>query len=333
MNLTDELPERVVALIRSGSIAEYATVSAAGLPIDTPVLYFPSEALHTFNLATGLSYPAKAERARRNPKVGLLLKGAADDPVISIAGMAAVRDSDLQSNVNRYVAEACYTLPHDPDWAVAREAIWYWTRIIVEIMPARIFWWDSLADMDSPPHRWNAPADFVFPQSDPAPPGKVSRPAEWDEKPWRELAEQALDRQAAGFLSVIDDDGFPLPMIVRAITLVEEGFLLDLPAGIPWQMNGSACLTFGGIETFLGETVASDGQVLMTVERTLPVFPMTRDMTQLWEPTNDTREQLMRRLQEELQRRGQPVPIVPEVRPEPSEAYRRRMAFRNSRTS
>jgi hypothetical protein len=64
----------------------------------------------------------------------------------------------------------------------------------------------------------------------------------------------------------------------------------------------------------------------MTVARTLPEFPMTKDMTQLWEPTPDTRAQLMRRLEEELARRGQPVPSIPRNRPPPSDGYRRRMA-------
>lgn len=325
MSLIDELPERVVTLMRSGSIAQYATVSAAGMPIDTPVLYFPSDDLGSFNLATGLSYPAKAERARRNPKVGLLLAGGPDDPVVSIAGMAAVRDSDLQANVERYLAEAAYTLPHNPDWALAREAVWYWTRIIVEIAPAHVAWWDNPAAVDEAPHRWDAPAGTVFPQSDPAPPGKTSTPAKWEEPPWRELADRALARNVSGHLSAIDEEGFPLPMRARSVAVTETGFALDMPGGIPWPMKGRACLTFGGIETFLGEVAPEEGQVAMTVERTLPVFPMTQDMTQLWEPTPDTRRQLMRRLEEELRRRGQPVPSIPRERPPPSEGYRRRM--------
>jgi len=323
--MLDALPELVLELMRSGSIAQYASVSAAGVPVDTPVLYFPGEELRSFDLATGLSYPAKAERARRNPRVGLLLEGGPLDPVVSIAGMAAVRDADLQANVNRYLAEASYTLPHDPDWSLARQAVWYWTRIIVEIVPARVLWWDSAAAMDGPPNVWRASADTAFPASDPVPPGKTSKPAQWQNKPWRALGEQALARKVAGHLSLIDTEGFPLPIRTRTITLTETGFAIDLPRGVPWLAEGKGCLTFGGIETFLGDVVAQGSQVHLAVERTLPVFPMTQDMTQLWEPTPDTRAQLMRRLEVELARRGQPVPNIPIDRPPPSEGYRRRM--------
>jgi hypothetical protein len=325
MSLIDELPESVTELMRSGSIANYVTVSRAGMPVDTPVLYFPADDLSHLDLATGLSYPAKAERARRNPKVGLLLAGGPDEPVVSIAGMAAVRDADLQRNVERYVAEACYTLPHDPDWALARKAAWYWTRIIVEITPARIDWWESPAAMDEAPHRWRASEDAVFPKSDPAPPGKTSSPAKWQELGWRDLAAQALARGAPGQLSVIDEEGFPRPIGATGIEIMDQGFSLKLPGGIPWPIAGNACLTFGGIETFLGTATGANGHAALSIERTLPVFPMTQDMTQLWEPTEHTRAELMRRLEEELQRRGQPLPSIPLERPEPSEGYRRRM--------
>jgi hypothetical protein len=321
----EALPSHVVDLMKSSSVAEFVTVSAAGVPVDTPVLLFPSEGLQSFDLATGLSYPAKAERARRNPRVGLLIEGGPNEPVISIAGMAAVKDSDLQANVDRYLSEAAYTLAHDPDWSLARQAAWYWTRIIVEITPARVTWWDRPTAMDHAPHRWEVPAGTVFPQSDAAPRGKTSEAAKWQERPWQELAAQALDRKAFGHLSVIDAEGFPCPVRASAIALTDTGFALATPSGIPWDMAGKACLTFGGIETFIGEVTVERGNVAMAVERTLPVFPMTQDMTQLWQPTDDTRTRLMRRLREETERRGQPIPTIPDVRPEPSTGYKRRM--------
>lgn len=213
--MTDELPGPVLELMRTGAVANFATVSAAGMLIDSPVLYFPSDDLASFNLATGLAYPAKAERARRNPKVGLLLAGGPDEPVISIAGLAAVRDADLQANVLRYLSEAAYTLPHNPDWDLARAAVWYWTRIIVEVTPTRVLWWDKTAAMDRAPQCWQAGADTAYPASDPAPPGKVSKPSSWEQPAWQELAQTALARGASCHLSLIDLEGFPLPMPVR----------------------------------------------------------------------------------------------------------------------
>jgi hypothetical protein len=228
--------------------------------------------------------------------------------------------------VNRYLAEACYTLPHKPEWALARQAIWYWTRMIVEIVPARIRWWESPAQMNRAPSYWQAAEGLCYPTSDPAPPGRTSPAAKWEEQPWQDLAAQALGRGASGHLSVVDADGFPLPICANRIVPTKTGFALDLPGGVPWTTAGQACLTFGGIETFLGTVERGGEGIIMAVARTLPVFPMTKDMTQLWEPAPHTRAQLMRRLEEELNRRGQPVPIIPEVRPEPSEGYRRRMA-------
>lgn len=179
--------------------------------------------------------------------------------------------------------------------------------------------------MDGPPRIWRAPFGTAYPASDPAPPGKTSKPAQWQDLEWRSLAEQALAGRVPGHLSLIDSEGFPLPIRVQAVTLTNTGLAVDLPRGVPWLTEGKACLTFGGIETFLGEVAVRDRQALLTVERTLPIFPMTQDMTQLWNPTPDTRMQLMRRLEEELARRGQPVPTIPVERPPPSDGYRRRM--------
>jgi pyridoxamine 5'-phosphate oxidase-like protein len=322
MTMLDELPLHIVELLRSSSVAQYVTVSGAGVPIDTPVLVFPSEGLRSFDLATGLSYPAKAERARRNPNVALLIEGGPDEPVVSIAGKAAVRDSNLQANVDRYLSEAAYTLPHNPDWALARQAVWYWSRIIIEITPTRLFWWDSPAAMDHQPLRWDAPAGTLYPHSDPAPPGAPSEPAKWSTPPWRELAQQALGRNGIGHISLMDSDGFPACIRPLSVALTDEGFQLVLPKGMPWQTIGKASLTFNGIEGFVGELISES---LMRVDRALPVFPMTIDMTQLWEPVSHTRSELMKRLEHETSRRNQAIPVIPVDRPPPTEGYRRRM--------
>lgn len=321
MSLEAELPEAIARFIKSGSTAQFATVSAAGMPVDTPILYFPSHGLASIDLATGLSYPAKAERARRNPKVGLWIEGMPDEPVVSIAGMAAVRDSDLQANVDRYLSEAGNTLAHNPSWELAHKAVWYWTRMLVEVTPVRVLWWDNAKALAGPPRSWQAPAGTIYPKSDPAPPGQVSKPAQWDMPPWCDLARQALERGDKCYLTSIDAGGFPLPILANNPRVTESGFDLDLPAGISWPLAGKACLTFRGIETFLGEVVQDGVRAALRVERTLPVFPMTIDMTQLWEPVPHTREQLMARLLHETERRGQPVPEIPAERPAPTEYY------------
>jgi hypothetical protein len=318
-------PEPVIELLRSASTAEYTTISAAGVPIDTPVLIFPSEGMESFDLSTGLAYPAKAERARRNARTCLLIQGRPDEPIVLAQGFAAVRDSDLQANALRYLSEAAQTLPHNPPWELARQAVWYWTRILVKIRPARLLWWDGPAAMAEPPHRWHAPAGTVYPPSDPAPPGTISKAAKWEQATsWRALAERALARGIPGHLSLIDEDGFPSTVRARSIEIAPEGFRLALPTGLPLR-PGKASLTFMGIETFIGELMSADS---MRVERTLPIFPMTEDMTQLWEPAPHTRSELMERLLQEVQRRGQPIPKIPRERPEPTEGYRLRMARR-----
>ena len=192
----DDLPRRVIDLMAAGIVAEYATITRDGVPLDTPCYYFPSKGLETFDLATGLSYPAKAERARRNPKVGLLIEGGAEEPVISIAGVAAVRDADPQANALRYLSEVGYFIPGNPTWEVARKAVYYWTRIIIEVTPARILWWDSRAAMDGRPNVWTAPAETAFPASDPAAPGSVSAPANRQPRSWKEAAAGALSRRS-----------------------------------------------------------------------------------------------------------------------------------------
>jgi len=318
MDLSSRVPPPVLRALKGTLNCEFATVSGAGVPIDTPMIYFPTDDLATLRVATGLAYPAKAERARRNPQVGLLLEGGAKTPVVAICGRAAVRDSDIQANTDLYLAETAFMRAGLEPWPNARHAVWYWARMIVEIAPARILWWDTPAAMDFPPQIWEAPEGTVFPQSDEPAPGKVSPPAKWPQPTWRELAEKPVAAGLPAHLTLCDADGYPIPIRVRSLAQTASGFELDVPTGIPWPDKGKATLTFFGRETFVGFARRDGARVVLEVERALPINPFMGDPDEVWRPGPEVREAMMGRLTQELERRGQSIPDIPEDEPFPS---------------
>jgi hypothetical protein len=326
MAYTDELPDDVIAFLKSRSVTEFATLSQAGVPIDTPTYVFASDDLSTFDLATGLAYPAKAERARRIPKVGLLLEGGERDPVVSIGGYAAVRDADLQANLDRYVAETILTPFVDPsinDWSLVREAVFYLTRVFVSVAPVHVRWWPKRATMNTPPSEWRAPADAPFPASDPAPPGKASPAPGWPQKPWRELSDSAVASRLPAHLTLIDEEGFPSPIRAIETRQTDAGFEVDLPVSAP-GLSGKATLSFIGREVFVGDASRDGGTVRLTVERALPILPSIADNRNVLDPDPATRDTMMARMRYEAARRAQPIPVVPEHRPEPTAGARLR---------
>ncbi len=317
------LPDNVVRLIRTRAIAEYATVSGAGVPIDTPTFFFPSADLQTLDIGTGLAYPAKAERARKNPQVGLLIEGTAEDPVISIAGRAAVRDADLQTNLIRYAAETIFSPNINPDlvdWENTRQhKRYYLTRMLVCIAPAHIRWWKNRAAMDEQPLEWRAAPDTLYPTSDPTPAGKPSEAPQWPQSTWQEMAETALTQKLPAHLTLLDNNGYPLPIRVREYHPHPEGFRLVVPKGAPWS-QGKATLSFVGKEIFVGDVSIDGGATLLRVERALPILPLMSGVTP------DAIDILMKRMEFEAKRRGQPAPSVPEQPPAPTEGAKLRLA-------
>jgi hypothetical protein len=312
MAFTEHLPEAVVRLIRSGMVAEYASVTAKGVPIDTPTYYFPSEDVSTLDIGTGLAYPAKAERARRNPKVGLLIEGEVDDPVVSIAGYGAVRDADIQANLNRYVAETANLLPPGGAWEAMRKSLFYWSRVFVAVTPSHVRWWpDQTSAMTDQPQEWRAPQDTVYPPSDPKPAGMMSAAPEWPLQSWQEVADIAMERAVPGHLTLCDSDGFPLPLRVQSIKQTADGFSMAVPKAAPWS-SGSATLSFQGREVFIGMAEPITGGMLLRVERAMPIFPLTSPDLTVPRPSRETRALLTARMEEELARRGLGIPVVPE---------------------
>jgi hypothetical protein len=319
-----ELPDRVADLIRASFVAEFATVSQAGIPINTPLVPFLSEDLETIDCATGLAYPAKADRARRNPKIGMLFEGTPDQPVVSIAGFGAVRDADLQANLERYLAEEILTPSMNPDSidyeTVTRHAIWYFTRIIICSKPAHIRWWDNPASMDKPPWEWRAADGTVYPQSDSAPGGAASK-GSWHAAPWQDLARSAVARGAPAHLTLLDDEGFPIPIRARKTELSDTGFQITMPGWLPWSA-GPATVSFQGLETFIGDAVIDNGLATFRADRCLPIHPLLV-MGPLM-PDASTKQTLLDRIDHELARRGKVVPIMPEVPPAPTSGARLR---------
>lgn len=330
MSYLDALSDEARELIRTRLVTGYATVSAAGVPIDTPTFVFPQTDLSTINVATGLAYPAKADRARRNAKVGLLLEGRPDQPVISIAGRAAVRDADLQANLERYVRETILTpmiSPEINDWeSRVRPAVHYLSRIIIEITPAHIRWWPNQAAMDETPKEWRAPPGTVFPLSDGTPPGKPSPAPQWDMPTWQELAKSALATGWKSSLTLCDKDGYPLPIATREVSECEGGFRIVMPRAVPWTA-GKATLSFMGWNVFIGDVTFEHGVHVIRVERALPTLPLCKSDVDLLKPEADAAERLMERLHYETARRGQQLPRVPEVPPPPTELAQVRARF------
>ncbi len=326
MSSLHDLPKHIFAMIESGVVAEFATVTAKGVPVDTPTYYFPSDDMTTIDVATGVPNPAKAERARRNPKIGLLIEGRPEEPVVVIRARAAVRDRDIQSNAIRYLAETGWQgISHGITWDKARLAITYWSRIIIENTPDRIYWWDDHAALDSPPGVWSAAPGAVLPTSDPAPDAPVS-PGNWSARPWRDVAVDALGAGHAGHLSVLDSDGFPLPMRTRSLELVDEGFRIVVPRGMPWVFSGPGCVTFAGYRSFVGNVVPGGDSVLFRVERALPQHPSTLDTKQVLQPAEATLAKTRSRLEAEIARRGQPLPTIPQQAPDRTRIAKIRMA-------
>jgi hypothetical protein len=74
--------------------AQYTSLTQGGAPIVVPTTPFVEGGAGSLDVSTGLAFPAKAERARRNPKVCLLYadpvgSGLAHPPVVLVQGRVA----------------------------------------------------------------------------------------------------------------------------------------------------------------------------------------------------------------------------------------------------
>jgi hypothetical protein len=310
---------------------EYASLTGAGAPITWPVTPYAGTSGATLDVSTGLTYPLKAERARRNPKVALSFSfpvgsGLDDAPTTLVQGLATVRDADLVGTSKRYLEESMERFPEAfgsvPAW-VLRRMDWYWTRMWIEVTPVRVTWWPG-GNLDAEPHEWRAPSGTVAPPSDPAPPG---RPAgSWRSSPtpdWRKRSAGVIERLGMPVLTTVDADGWPQPVRARHVEQTDDGFVVVPPAGID-VVDGPAFLSFHSHgEVFesqenvglAGHATARDGEVHVRAERALADFGVAKNpIRSAWDMWR-TGRQLRPRLTAEAARRGRRLPTFDEVRP------------------
>jgi hypothetical protein len=323
---TPDLPTEVWQVLDRSITVEYTSLTRAGAPIMIPVTPYVSDDRATLDVATGLTYPTKAERARRNPKVSLLYSdplgsGLSKPPVVLVQGLATVRDTDLQANTDRYVrlvmAKAPAAFKGMPGFLL-RTLGWYFARIWIQVTPLRVWWWDSAA-MTSEPGQWVARPETTAPPSDPAPAGK--QPGAWLEPPadWRTTARDVIPRLDQRSLGWVGADGFPLSVPITGLEQTETGFRLQIGPHVPGTPAGPACLTvhshpevFTGQEnhTFLGDVRSDDDEYDFVVERALADFSITGNRVVRSLGFLRRGRSLKPRLATEAARRGQPVPKV-----------------------
>ncbi|RCG25879.1 hemerythrin [Sphaerisporangium album] len=315
-------PSETARLFERSLVCEYASLTRDGRPVTWPLTPYVG-ANGTLDVSTGLTYPDKAERARRDPRVALLYSdptgsGLDRPPVVLVQGRAAVRDADLQANTDRYVRESLAKTPagfSGTPWFLMKRLGWYFARIWVEVTPERILWWPE-GDLSRTPEAWTCADDLVAPPSDPAPagprlPSRSVPPADW----------QPFADRAAGLgepVLTMVSDGRPLAVRTRSCTRTAGGFDLRLPAGVE-AGEGPVCLTFhrhGPVMEWqenvvlMGTAVGEGDRSRVEVDRALNDWSLAGRRRERRRSFLRQGRELGKRLRAEAGRRGQPVPVV-----------------------
>jgi len=324
------LPEELVPmLVDKTSACEYASIKRDGTPITVPVGTFPGENGSTIDIATGLAYPTKAERARKNPQVCLLYsdpKGSRveNPPIILVYGRATVRDANLQANTDRYVREGMArskTFGRLPPFII-RRMTGYLARIWISVTPLKLLWWPN-ADMEKSPKQWNAPEGTIAPPSDPPPKPLLTlhKPLVAPSSDWKKDLNYAIDQLGTPILTVVNEDGYPVPFRVRSGSLHSDMVDLELLSAMPVEAKGRACLTFHTLQlkngemtrndnmTFIGDVSLDGNGALFKVERRLGEIALRGGLKNTLSFFSIIRA-MGKRVATEAERRGQPVPKV-----------------------
>ena len=322
-------PGQAIPMMARALTCQFATLTRAGCPITWPVTPYVNDDRMSIDVSTGVAYPAKAERARQNPNVALLFGDSVGltmeaPPTVLVLGAAAVRDSDLQANTDRFVARSFNKLPaamRQVPWFVMRAQAWYWARIWIEVTPLRILWWQA-GRTDEEPRIWSAPDVLVLKPSDPAPGG--APPVAWqpvDGHDWRNHAARSIGRIGNPTVTFVAE-GWPVPVPATGLRAVPDGFVGRLPAGLPFgtgSLEGPACLSFQrhaekfvghDNAAFVGRAGTEGNDFHFTVARRLGDFVLPGGRLRRTRRFLAYGRVLGRRLEPECRRREQPVPRV-----------------------
>ena len=317
-------PDGLLDVFERSITCEYASLTRSGTPVTIPTTPYVGNG--TLDVSTGLTYPAKAERARRNGKVALLFAdpigaGHGATPVVLVQGRAAIRDADLQANTDRYARVAAEKLPEatrgQPKFLLRRFAFYY-ARMWIEITPLRIRRWAD-RELATQPHEWRLEPAPQLPSSDPEPPGRQPPPWKDVSPDWREQTARALRELPLADLTVVNAEGYPTCIPVSAGQLIGEELALQIGAGAPELPDGPACLTVHGHDekftsqethTLVGSLKSDAGVPKLHVERALANWSITGSRAKIALDFMRNGRRLAPRLKAEAARRGQPVPRV-----------------------
>ncbi len=212
-----------------------------------------------------------------------------------------------------------------PTW-IMRRLDWYWTRMWIEVTPTRVLWWED-GDLARAPQQWLAPEGTDAPPSDPPPSGRGAgswSPANVD---WRVRTDGVLERLGLPVLTVVDDNGFPMPLKVRSARSVADGFAVVPPAGVEVrpgpaflsfhthaeQFDGQENVGLAGTAS-LGKLPRGETEVRVRVDRALADFGVPRNKVRNALHLMKAGRRLHPRLQAEAARRGTTVPRFDELR-------------------
>lgn len=321
-------PPALLDWVERSFTCEFATVTSTGQPLTHPITPHASVDGRTIDLATGLAYPLKAERARNHPKVGILFSdptgtGMRRAPVVFVKGEATVRDADLQANTDRYVALSMAkfsTIGRLLPTSLHRTGTWYYARIWIHVTPLEVLVFPD-GDTNRSPEVWTAAPGTHAAPSDPKPAKSRAQGGNAFEAPpdFREGLRYSLAHLGKPVLTIVDAQGFPIPTRMLDARLDGDELVLTAPRHRIAPLAGKACVTFHMHPerftsqenlVFVGEARETPEGARVRIDRQIGSFSLGRSLFDTARNVFGRGKELHRRMRMEAERRGQPVPAI-----------------------